>query len=154
MPAIKLEKFDPSDFNRLISWVQNENELLQFAGPIFQFPLDQKQLTGYINRNDLDAFKVVDIDSQEVIGHCELNYSQESPRICRVIIGNSSYRGKGYGQAIIEALSAYAFKNPLVNEITLNVFAWNTAAVKCYEKCGFMKKSQTEDAMRMVKYRS
>jgi len=39
---ITLEPFDREDFERLINWVDNEEILVQFGGPIFSFPLTIK----------------------------------------------------------------------------------------------------------------
>jgi len=45
---IKLEPFTSKDFLRLINWMDSERELVQFAGPIFSYPLTENQLTEYI----------------------------------------------------------------------------------------------------------
>ena len=37
----------------------------------------------------------------------------------------------------INALLAYAFENRNAEIVELNVFDWNIAGIKCYEKCGF-----------------
>jgi len=34
-------------------------------------------------------------------------------------------------------LLAYAFENRNAEIVELNVFDWNIAGIKCYEKCGF-----------------
>ena len=34
---IKLEKFGRDDYAQLIFWIQSEKELMQFAGPAFNF---------------------------------------------------------------------------------------------------------------------
>jgi len=56
MIMIKLEQFDETDFDRLISWVDSEEFMLQFAGPIFTFPLTIDQLESYISDKNRFAF--------------------------------------------------------------------------------------------------
>ncbi len=45
---IILQKFTSSDFELLKSWVKTEEELIQFAGTIFTFPLSDEQLKQYL----------------------------------------------------------------------------------------------------------
>ena len=46
---IKLVQFENTDFDRLISWVYSEEFMIQFAGPIFTFPLTTEQLELYVS---------------------------------------------------------------------------------------------------------
>ena len=46
---IHFEKLEPNDFNTFKSWVSNREELFQFSGPIFNFPLTDEQLMNYTN---------------------------------------------------------------------------------------------------------
>ncbi len=97
---ITLEPFDRKDFDRLINWVDNEEVLVQFGGPIFSFPLTIKQLEVYINDKQRFSFKVVDQLSKITIGHAELFPSDDKTtmKICRILIGDNVNRGKGFGQ--------------------------------------------------------
>ncbi len=51
-------------------------------------------------------------------------------------------RGKGIGAALMSILIEYAFITLKKEHIILNVFTWNTAAIKCYENAGFAKTSK------------
>jgi hypothetical protein len=46
---VKLEGFDTNDFQQLINWVDTEEFLVQFGGPVFSFPLTIDQLDEYIS---------------------------------------------------------------------------------------------------------
>ena len=48
-----------------------------------------------------------------------------------------SHRGKGLCPLVINKLLRYAFDKLPVNTVELNVFDWNTAGIRCYEKSGF-----------------
>ena len=52
-------------------------------------------------------------------------------------IGDEKHRGKGLGQQIVSLLLDFSFTNFDIGLVELNVFDWNTAAIKCYEKVGF-----------------
>jgi len=58
---IKLEPFTQRDFDRLISWVDNAELLMQIAGPGFSFPLTVDQLQKYLDDKNSYAFNVIDV---------------------------------------------------------------------------------------------
>jgi diamine N-acetyltransferase len=54
-----------------------------------------------------------------------------------ILIGDPAHRSKGYGQAAVQLLVAYAFQDLGLHRIYLFVLADNTPAVKMYAACGF-----------------
>ena len=134
---IELQPFLNEDFERLISWVNSEEDLVQFAGPFFTFPLTNQQLQEYKKRTDRRLFKVCYQATSETIGHCEVNFQNEIPRLSRILIGNETFRGKGLGRQIVAAMLDILFKETDFDKVDLNVYDWNIAAIKCYEKIGF-----------------
>ena len=136
---IKLLPFEKEDFEKFISWIDNEEFLVQFAGTVvFKYPLTNEQLIAYISDDKRLAFKVVEAETNEAIGHAEIySVNAETSRLCRILIGKKEYRGKGTGQQIIQQLKDYSFDKLNVETVELNVYDWNIAAIKCYEKAGF-----------------
>lgn len=151
LKSIKLEPFAEKDFERLINWSYSEEVLIQFAGPIFTFPLTNEQLNNYISNEKITPFKVIDSFDNTVIGHAEISSSEEmnTVKICRVLIGDKTKRGKGYGKKIIKLLLDKAFKELNKQKAELNVFDWNIGAIKCYEKVGF-KTNQDKTSTSIV----
>lgn len=137
--SIRLELFEENDFERLIKWSDSQEILTQFAGSIFTFPLTTKQLNHYIDTAERLPFKVIDSATNIVIGHAEISPLKEvdTIKICRILIGDKTKRGKGYGKKIIKSLLEKAFIDLRKEKAELNVFDWNTGAIKCYEKVGF-----------------
>jgi len=135
---ITFEAFLEEDFDRLISWIKSEEELIQFAGSIFRFPLTREQLTVYLNNITRQVFKIKLIATNEIIGHCELNFQNASPRLSRILIGDANNRNKGLGKAIVKEMLDKLFFNPQFNEADLNVFDWNSNAIASYKKSGFV----------------
>ncbi len=134
---IRLEKFIESDFDNLISWIKSEEELNQFAGPIFSFPLTTEQLKKYVNMTDKLPFKIILEETNETIGHCELNHENGNNRLSRILIGEQSARSKGYGKIVVAKMVEMLFEKCDVKEVDLNVYDWNLGAINCYENVGF-----------------
>lgn len=136
---IRLEPFKQEDFKRLISWIDSEELLIQFAGAIFTYPLTEEQLESYLEDPKRFAFKVIDTNSDHVIGHAEIYQTENhTAKICRVLIGDRSLRGKGFGQELIRELISFSINHLQVPTVELNVYDWNTGAIRCYEKVGFV----------------
>jgi len=137
---VKLVPFEKDDFETLISWIDNEEFLTQFAGSVvFKYPLTKEQLVTYISDDKRFAFKVIEVKTNEIIGHAEIYLVKpDIARLCRILIGREEYRGKGIGEKIIQQLKDYSFDRFDVEIVELNVYDWNTPAIKCYEKAGFI----------------
>lgn len=134
---ISLEPFDKQHYDDLISWVETEEELMQFAGPLFKFPLTPEQLDESLSDKNRIAFRLVDGETNKGIGHAEIFLLENSIKLGRILIGDKTYRGRGLCPNIMKLLMDYAFANLHKDLIELNVFDWNHGAIKCYEKVGF-----------------
>lgn len=136
---IQLLPFTPAHANTLISWIHQEEEMVLFAGPlVFTWPLTVPQVETYLQDASRRAYVAVSPDSQELIGMGEIYHEPgKSPRLCRILIGNPAYRGKGVGQQIVDGLLVEAFADKTVEAVMLYVYDFNTSAIRCYEKCGF-----------------
>ncbi|PQB07485.1 hypothetical protein BST83_10175 [Polaribacter filamentus] len=137
---IKLEKFDTSDYDRLVSWINSENLMYVFSAKLFIFPITHSQLNTYTNNLNRIVYKVIHINSNLIIGHAELNninFIDKNARICRVLIGDANFRNKGYGSQIINELVRIAFEKMDLHRLDLGVYDFNKNAIRCYQKCGF-----------------
>jgi len=143
---IKLEPFTEQDFERFKSWITNADELFQFAGTIFDFPIQDEQLKSYLNMTDKTPFKVILLSTNETIGHCELNFTGGINRLSRILIGNKKMRGQKIGEQLVKKMVDLLFENPTLTMVDLNVFDWNKGAIKCYQNVGFsINLAETED---------
>lgn len=136
---IRLERFGPQDYANLISWIDTEEMLIQIAGRQMEFPVTEDQLD--ISQSDKNriAFSIIYAETGKSIGHCELYLIEGSAKIDRVIIGDSSMKGKGLCSRLMKLLLEYGFYSLNQPVVELNVFDWNTAAIRCYEKAGLKK---------------
>lgn len=134
---IQLEIFTAADFDRFISWIDNEEALVQFAGPLFTYPLTHGQLTAYLEQTQKKPFKIRLLETGEVIGHCELNFEKEMPRLSRILIGDKNMRNKGLGKQVVKEMVNRLFSTTEHTAVDLNVFDWNHNAIACYTQLGF-----------------
>ena len=51
-------------------------------------------------------------------------------------------RGKGIGTALLQSLIAWAKENPVIEKLTLTVFAANQPAISLYKKMGFIEEGR------------
>ncbi len=155
---VRLEYFDKSDFNQLIEWIEDEHLLTNWAGSLFRFPLNERSLDWYIeNANDIEnadvlIYKVIHIESAKIVGHISLgsiNRSEGSARITRILVGNTSERGKGICQDMVKAILQIGFEGLKLHRISLGVYDFNISAIKCYEKAGFIREGLMRDVKKM-----
>jgi len=145
--VIKLRPFKLEDWQYLNQWISNESDLIQFAGPIFSFPIDQKQIENYLSDSNRIIFRV-DTESGQTIGIAEISIETYTiVKLARILIGEKSLRGQGIGTELITTLTAYAFNKLKANKVILNVYSWNISAIRCYQKVGF---SQTDKPITYI----
>jgi len=155
--SLELEPFGRDDFRRLMGWIQSPEFLLQWAGPIFKFPLDESQLQVYLEGDEIPVvqrriFKAIQTESHTVVGHIELNHIDEKNRsatLCRVLIGEPSLRGRGIGAELVRRVLTIGFDQLGLHRIDLVVFDFNTPAIDCYKKVGFTIEGHLREARRL-----
>lgn len=154
--TIELKPFEKIDFPRLIGWIKTPEFLLQWAGPIFNYPLDEPQLEIYLRGSQEDPpirkiYKVMNTADRRVVGHIELNnidLRNKAATICRVLVGDPSERRKGTGLQMVRRVLETGFDELGLHRIDLLVFDFNRVAIKCYEKAGFIKEGHIREARK------
>jgi RimJ/RimL family protein N-acetyltransferase len=154
--TIELKPFERNDFPRLIGWIKTPEFLLQWAGPIFNYPLDEPQLEIYLRGSQEDPpirkiYKVMNAADRSVMGHIELDdidLRNKAARICRVLVGESSERRKGTGLQMVRRVLEIGFDELGLHRIDLLVFDFNRVAINCYEKAGFIREGHIREARK------
>lgn len=137
-PVIYLAPFHTSHVATLCSWIKSEEELVLFAGPsVFRYPLTEEQFAGYLNKPGRRVYAALDNYTDALLGMGEIvAVSENTVRLCRILVG-TGFRGRGIGQQLTLALLQQAFSDPQIQRVELNVYDFNQAAIRCYERCGF-----------------
>ncbi|PEC19087.1 GNAT family N-acetyltransferase [Bacillus cereus] len=149
---IKLKQFTRNDFKQLINWIHSEEFLIQWSGNAFTYPLDEEQLEKYIESANTLAFKVIDEETLNVIGHISLGQIDNrnmSARIGKVLVGDMKMRGRSIGKQMMKAVLYIAFEELKLHRVTLGVYDFNTSAISCYEKIGFVKEGLLRESKKV-----
>jgi RimJ/RimL family protein N-acetyltransferase len=134
---ITLTPFQEKDFQRLIRWIDNPELLITIAGNVWSYPLTVVQLQRYLDDTKSYSFNIVETPQDIVVGHAEIILAGDGTCKIDKLLVDASHRGKGFCPKIINALLTYAFDKLPVHTVELNVFDWNTAGIRCYERSGF-----------------
>jgi RimJ/RimL family protein N-acetyltransferase len=154
---VELKYFERSDFKQLIDWIDSPEFLLQWGGPGFHYPLNEKLLEKYIEDANNDSSEtliykvVVDKENGDVIGHISLgriDRENKSARVGKVLVGDKNARGKGIGQLMIKEILKVAFDELQLHRVSLGVFDFNISAIACYENAGFIKEGLHRDSRK------
>jgi RimJ/RimL family protein N-acetyltransferase len=153
---IVLEYFERSDFEQLIQWISDEELLMNWSGSLFSFPLTMSSMDWYIQDvnklpgSEAYIYRAVETDTGEVVGHISLgglSQKNRAGRISRVLVGSAAARGKGYCRQMVEAVLKIGFEELKLHRISLGVYDFNTAAIKCYQKAGMVTEGVTRDCL-------
>ena len=139
-----------------MAWISSAEFLLQWAGPLFTFPLNRQQLEKYLEACRESpparlAFRGVNIPSGEVLGHVELDamdLRNRSARLARVLVGPEDLRGQGVGRQLVQSVLKVAFEELRLHRVDLFVFDFNKPAIRCYEGLGFQHEGLLREARK------
>jgi RimJ/RimL family protein N-acetyltransferase len=93
-----------------------------------------------IRKSETDIlFSIHELESMSLIGSAGLHRINWRHRTADfgIIIGESSYRGRGYGTEVTELIVDYAFRRLGLLNIFLQVVSINVAGIRAYERAGF-----------------
>ncbi len=151
---IRLEYFEPADFEQLIKWLDSEELLMNWSGALFSFPITKRSLEWYIEdvndlkRSDAFLYKAID-ENGNTVGHISLgglSRKNRSGRISRVLVG-PEYQGKGYCNEMATAILRIGFEDLQLHRIELGVYDFNKAAIACYKKAGMIIEGTNRDSL-------
>ena len=119
--------------------------LTQWSGDrCYTFPLTERQVVAHMRSLPDAHFFAVCLDGR-MIGACELgffNWAEKKGMLCRFLLA-AQERGKGHGAEALRLVTDYAFSQLGLERVGLRVYAYNMAAVRCYQKAGFVERDRT-----------
>jgi len=135
-----------ADLDRVLAW-HNDPELYSTLGGHFRYVSREAEAEWF--RRRLEARNEANLaiclrDRDEHIGNIYLRNIDFLDRNAELhaFIAKPEHRGKGYGSAAVRLLAKHAFENLGLMRIYLHVLASNSAAIKTYEKCGFVQEGR------------
>jgi RimJ/RimL family protein N-acetyltransferase len=131
------ERVDADTMNELFS----DPDVLQGIGSV-RFPQAiagfKEFLDGVRGSRTTSAFAIETLSERTPVGGCGLEDIQPSVRTASLGVWlGKPYWGRGLGTDATRTLCRFGFRYMNLHRIELNVFAWNVAAVRAYEKVGF-----------------
>ena len=138
-------------------WVNNEVVThYMFTG---QKPQNIQQIISDLKRQIKSEknviFLIINIKTQKPIGYAglyDINLTARKAEF-RILIGEKSFWGKGYGTEVTELLTYYGFDRLNLNRIYLGYTAANKGAGRAYEKAGYQYEGTLkEDIYRNSQY--
>jgi RimJ/RimL family protein N-acetyltransferase len=143
-----------ADFQQLRHWSISAEYLQQWAGPSLTYPLDDRQLENYLaganhpaESDKLVYCAVLGIEGIPA-GHISLSAIDRkngSARISRVVV-NPELQGRGLGLRMVREVMRIAFEALGLHRLSLGVFDFNMAALKCYTAAGFVREGISREA--------
>lgn len=139
---IRLKRLELDDIKKMMNWGQNDEALFSD----YNFPQlsesEQKMWYGRKNQHGRKCFCIFNKENR-LIGYIalrKLNYIDKSGEIGIVIDPN--YHNMGYGTESIKIFLKWFFENFKFHKLNLIVAAYNSKAIRCYEKVGFSFKKE------------
>ena len=128
------------DAGKYCEWINNLDisKYLSFAHLQLGVLKERKLLEELIEQG-AQVFAIIDKNTDKIMGNCSLfdiNF-RNSIADLGIFIGEESNLGRGFGTEAISLLLDYGFNILNLHNIMLEVYSYNTRAIKSYLKCGF-----------------
>lgn len=89
-------------------------------------------------------FAVEDFDGS-LVGRCGVTRLDWKNRVAELaIMIGAPYRRRGYGREAMALLCDFCFQEMNLHKLKVSVLAFNEAAVRCYEKLGFVREGRLQ----------
>lgn len=146
---LKIRPLHEEDAPLLVKWLSDERVLQHYEGR--DRPHDQKLVQENFYPAEDDASRCLFLYDDTPIGYGQYYLLDEEMKqeygldLTSVIygmdqfIGEPDYWNKGIGTLIVQTLLSHLAEKLGAKMVVLDPQAWNTRAIRCYEKCGFHK---------------
>jgi RimJ/RimL family protein N-acetyltransferase len=150
--AVVLAPVRDGDSARLLAWINERDDVLYSAA---YHPVHQRSHEEWFDsirqRPDVAIFGIRRRDDDELVGTCQLRGIDPVHRSAELLIriGERGQRNRGYGEQAVRLLLAFGFRDLNLHRIQLQVFASNEAALRLYEKTGFVQEGRLRQAVHI-----
>ncbi len=134
---MKIQKLNPGNIKNIVSWCRDKDAdfLYQWAGAGYEYPLTEGQIEKRLSEG-AEIYEVV-LDGR-MVGTIEIIARQEEAvALAGRFVLDPALTGQGLGSRAMETFLDHCARELGLKKIRLFVFDFNTAAYKCYRKCGF-----------------
>ena len=148
---VELTPLQAADAALMYEWInEREQVLLNSAYRPVHDANHEAWFANITRRPDAAIFGIRLLSDGRLIGTCQLHDIHPVHRSAelQIRIGDVAARGAGRGTEAVQLLLAFAFEDLNLERVFLHVFADNAAALRAYEKAGFVR----EGVLRQAAY--
>jgi len=151
---VYLRALSQDDLDRVLQW-HNDPELYASLGGHFRYvsrEAEAEWMRRRVQAPDEVNLAICLSDPAEHIGNIYLRNIDWVARNAElhIFIASPAHRGKGHGASAVALMVKHAFEDLSLMRLYLQTLASNSAAIKSYEKCGFV----TEGRLRRHAFKS
>lgn len=141
---VMLREYQSEDAAQIRRWV-NDAEATRYLSTRFWAPqttVDTQEFLSRMMQSSHNGYNFVIAAKEDARYIGQLDMFRVDWRLRQgeigMVIGCAEERGKGYGTEALRLLSGFAFQTLGLERLELEVHMENTAAIRCYEKAGFV----------------
>ncbi|APB70535.2 N-acetyltransferase [Paenibacillus polymyxa] len=146
---IKLAAVREEDAEVMFKWGEDAKYLRNVDTDLaLPYTLKQMESEGSPSSNEV-YFRLRTLADDVLIGFVAIHGIEWNNRSGQLAIGigNTDYRGKGFGAEAVGLILRYAFYELNLNRVGLDVIEYNTQAIRTYEKAGFQLEGRVRSAV-------
>lgn len=154
-PKARLRLLEPSDLPVTLRW-RNDEAVRPwfFNSDLISEHAHEQWWRQYAERDDDFVFVIEDIEHENrAVGQASVyrvDWTRKSAEFGRLVIGESAARGRGLAREAVNLLSALAFDELGLVELSLQLKSGNTVAGALYESCGYRVVDRSDGIVTMV----
>jgi len=138
---VRLRPLEERDLPTCVVWMA-DREVTRWLAAVGEPPTLEEERAWY-ERRRLDPESVmwgIETTDGRLVGNVELRLTPAARRAeMGIVVGDKSQWSKGYGTDTVRLVLEYAFGELDLNRIELTTDEENARAIRCYEKCGFVR---------------
>lgn len=142
--SLTLRAIESDDLSLMHAFV-NDRETMRgaFAGMLYPSSMndESRYLDGQSSYTHGEYQFAIELNDGTLIGRCgfvKVDWKNRWAELA-ILIGEKAARGKGFGTEAVDLLCRFGFDELNLHKIKASVMDFNTSAIRCYEKCGFIR---------------
>jgi len=138
---VRLRPVQESDLPRFVEWLADREVTRWLAAMGGPPTLDDEYEWYESKRSDPDnVMWSIETLAGRLLGNVELRVTRRASRAeMGIAIQDKSEWSRGYGTDAVRLVLGYAFSELELNRVELTTDEQNLRAIRCYEKCGFVR---------------
>lgn len=147
---VTLRPIRADDLPAMRAWFRDREIARTWARhPVIPDNKFEADLTGRFASFDTDGHFAVENELGELIGRIDFDDLNRIDRTAElsIMLGAEAGRGRGYGADACHVLLRFLFDDRQIERVWLSVLDWNEAAVRLYEKLGFVHEGRLKESV-------